>query len=151
MQHVRKSADSVAPLLFRVPHTVYVHGVRGEYHIIHEAKRTVGAYSTRSSWQCVNWCVALFPAQGTDAFSQAGLYSNHQDIGPRYAVSFSCPGLVVWTLDQRVFLFNKAHCFSQHVLRVKHDFHTFKCMLMYCASAMHNVEFKSSPLPDASR
>lgn len=25
--------------------------------------------------------------QGSDAFSQSGLYSNHQDIGPRYAVS----------------------------------------------------------------
>lgn len=31
----------------------------------------------------------LFPLQGCDAFSQSGLYSNHQDIGPRYAVSFS--------------------------------------------------------------
>jgi ACS family sodium-dependent inorganic phosphate cotransporter len=27
--------------------------------------------------------------QGTDAFSQSGLYSNHQDIGPRYAVNIS--------------------------------------------------------------
>jgi low temperature requirement protein LtrA len=30
----------------------------------------------------------LFLLQGCDAFSQSGLYSNHQDIGPRYAVSF---------------------------------------------------------------
>lgn len=30
----------------------------------------------------------LFPLQGSDAFSQSGLYSNHQDIGPRYAVSY---------------------------------------------------------------
>lgn len=30
----------------------------------------------------------LIPLQGCDAFSQSGLYSNHQDIGPRYAVSF---------------------------------------------------------------
>lgn len=30
----------------------------------------------------------LFSLQGCDAFSQSGLYSNHQDIGPRYAVSF---------------------------------------------------------------
>lgn len=29
----------------------------------------------------------LFLEQGTDAFSQSGLYSNHQDIAPRYAVS----------------------------------------------------------------
>lgn len=29
-------------------------------------------------------CMAC--SQGTDAFSQSGLYSNHQDIGPRYAV-----------------------------------------------------------------
>ena len=35
-------------------------------------------------------CLSLFPSQGTDAFSQAGLYSNHQDIGPRYAVSLYC-------------------------------------------------------------
>ena len=28
----------------------------------------------------------LFFWQGSDAFSQSGLYSNHQDIGPRYAV-----------------------------------------------------------------
>ena len=28
-------------------------------------------------------CMAC--SQGTDAFSQSGLYSNHQDIGPRYA------------------------------------------------------------------
>lgn len=28
----------------------------------------------------------LFSFQGSDAFSQSGLYSNHQDIGPRYAV-----------------------------------------------------------------
>ncbi|CAI7795819.1 unnamed protein product [Closterium sp. NIES-54] len=27
----------------------------------------------------------LMVSQGTDAFSQSGLYSNHQDIGPRYA------------------------------------------------------------------
>lgn len=27
--------------------------------------------------------------QGSDAFSQSGLYSNHQDIGPRYAVMLS--------------------------------------------------------------
>ncbi|KAJ6822043.1 ascorbate transporter, chloroplastic-like [Iris pallida] len=32
-------------------------------------------------------CMAC--SQGTDAFSQSGLYSNHQDIGPRYAVSSS--------------------------------------------------------------
>jgi hypothetical protein len=37
-------------------------------------------------------CVQLWhkdsccPQQGSDAFSQSGLYSNHQDIGPRYAV-----------------------------------------------------------------
>ncbi|XVF73169.1 hypothetical protein PTKIN_Ptkin12aG0179700 [Pterospermum kingtungense] len=31
-------------------------------------------------------CMAC--SQGSDAFSQSGLYSNHQDIGPRYAVSF---------------------------------------------------------------
>ncbi|PIN05826.1 Permease of the major facilitator superfamily [Handroanthus impetiginosus] len=30
-------------------------------------------------------CMAC--SQGSDAFSQSGLYSNHQDIGPRYAVS----------------------------------------------------------------
>ncbi|KAI9399878.1 hypothetical protein POPTR_002G160650v4 [Populus trichocarpa] len=29
-------------------------------------------------------CMAC--SQGSDAFSQSGLYSNHQDIGPRYAV-----------------------------------------------------------------
>ncbi|KAK1289331.1 hypothetical protein QJS10_CPB18g01608 [Acorus calamus] len=29
-------------------------------------------------------CMAC--SQGTDAFSQSGLYSNHQDIGPRYAI-----------------------------------------------------------------
>jgi len=29
----------------------------------------------------------FFPEQGTDAFSQSGLYSNHQDIAPRYSVS----------------------------------------------------------------
>ncbi|XWS28715.1 hypothetical protein CRYUN_Cryun25bG0095000 [Craigia yunnanensis] len=28
-------------------------------------------------------------SQGTDAFSQSGLYSNHQDIAPRYSISFS--------------------------------------------------------------
>ena len=27
----------------------------------------------------------MMGAQGLDAFSQSGLYSNHQDIGPRYA------------------------------------------------------------------
>jgi ACS family sodium-dependent inorganic phosphate cotransporter len=27
----------------------------------------------------------MMGAQGFDAFSQSGLYSNHQDIGPRYA------------------------------------------------------------------
>uniref|UniRef100_A0A2P2M2A7 Uncharacterized protein MANES_02G121100 n=1 Tax=Rhizophora mucronata TaxID=61149 RepID=A0A2P2M2A7_RHIMU len=31
-------------------------------------------------------CMAC--SQGTDAFSQSGLYSNHQDIAPRYSVSF---------------------------------------------------------------
>ncbi|KAG2380325.1 Ascorbate transporter [Vigna angularis] len=31
-------------------------------------------------------CMAC--SQGSDAFSQSGLYSNHQDIGPRYAVSY---------------------------------------------------------------
>lgn len=31
--------------------------------------------------------VNKFFLQGSDAFSQSGLYSNHQDIGPRYAVS----------------------------------------------------------------
>lgn len=31
----------------------------------------------------------MFLSQGSDAFSQSGLYSNHQDIGPRYAVSSS--------------------------------------------------------------
>ena len=30
----------------------------------------------------------LYFLQGSDAFSQSGLYSNHQDIGPRYAVSY---------------------------------------------------------------
>lgn len=30
-------------------------------------------------------CMAC--SQGTDAFSQSGLYSNHQDIAPRYSVS----------------------------------------------------------------
>ena len=29
----------------------------------------------------------IFVFQGTDAFSQSGLYSNHQDIGPRYSVN----------------------------------------------------------------
>lgn len=29
--------------------------------------------------------VCMMGAQGFDAFSQSGLYSNHQDIGPRYA------------------------------------------------------------------
>lgn len=29
----------------------------------------------------------MIPLQGSDAFSQSGLYSNHQDIGPRYSVS----------------------------------------------------------------
>jgi len=29
--------------------------------------------------------LCMMGAQGTDAFSQSGLYSNHQDIGPRYA------------------------------------------------------------------
>jgi hypothetical protein len=33
--------------------------------------------------------LCFFESQGTDAFSQSGLYSNHQDIGPRYAV-ISC-------------------------------------------------------------
>jgi len=33
-------------------------------------------------------CMAC--SQGSDAFSQSGLYSNHQDIGPRYAVMPSC-------------------------------------------------------------
>jgi hypothetical protein len=32
-------------------------------------------------------CMAC--SQGSDAFSQSGLYSNHQDIGPRYAVMLS--------------------------------------------------------------
>jgi ACS family sodium-dependent inorganic phosphate cotransporter len=27
----------------------------------------------------------MMASQGLDAFSQSGLYSNHQDIGPRYA------------------------------------------------------------------
>jgi hypothetical protein len=36
----------------------------------------------------VFWNNLLFLSQGCDAFSQSGLYSNHQDIGPRYAVSF---------------------------------------------------------------
>ncbi|KAL6981975.1 Ascorbate transporter, chloroplastic, variant 4 [Sarracenia purpurea var. burkii] len=34
-------------------------------------------------------CMAC--SQGSDAFSQSGLYSNHQDIGPRYAVSYLYP------------------------------------------------------------
>jgi hypothetical protein len=34
--------------------------------------------------------------QGTDAFSQSGLYSNHQDIGPRYSVCF--PSCIFYTL-----------------------------------------------------
>lgn len=29
----------------------------------------------------------IYHIQGTDAFSQSGLYSNHQDIAPRYSVS----------------------------------------------------------------
>lgn len=29
--------------------------------------------------------ICMVCSQGLDAFSQAGLYSNHQDIGPRYA------------------------------------------------------------------
>jgi ACS family sodium-dependent inorganic phosphate cotransporter len=29
--------------------------------------------------------LCMMGAQGLDAFSQSGLYSNHQDIGPRYA------------------------------------------------------------------
>ena len=32
------------------------------------------------------WCYCPISWQGSDAFSQSGLYSNHQDIGPRYAV-----------------------------------------------------------------
>ena len=32
------------------------------------------------------WCYYPIFWQGSDAFSQSGLYSNHQDIGPRYAV-----------------------------------------------------------------
>jgi MFS transporter, ACS family, solute carrier family 17 (sodium-dependent inorganic phosphate cotransporter), other len=38
--------------------------------------------------------------QGSDAFSQSGLYSNHQDIGPRYAVNhclFCCIILISFT------------------------------------------------------
>lgn len=34
-----------------------------------------------------NFLVYYSVFQGTDAFSQSGLYSNHQDIGPRYAVN----------------------------------------------------------------
>uniref|UniRef100_A0A453ERN2 Uncharacterized protein n=1 Tax=Aegilops tauschii subsp. strangulata TaxID=200361 RepID=A0A453ERN2_AEGTS len=36
-------------------------------------------------------CMAC--SQGSDAFSQSGLYSNHQDIGPRYA------GCTTWSLQ----------------------------------------------------
>lgn len=38
---------------------------------------------------CKLWSTLIIQTiwQGTDAFSQSGLYSNHQDIGPRYAVS----------------------------------------------------------------
>ena len=32
------------------------------------------------------WCYCPISWQGSDAFSQSGLYSNHQDIGPCYAV-----------------------------------------------------------------
>lgn len=34
--------------------------------------------------------IFLLKKQGTDAFSQSGLYSNHQDIAPRYSVSTTC-------------------------------------------------------------
>ncbi|GLT48808.1 hypothetical protein SLA2020_224070 [Shorea laevis] len=37
------------------------------------------------------FCMAC--SQGTDAFSQSGLYSNHQDIAPRYSLSGVLPGL----------------------------------------------------------
>ncbi|KAH0448013.1 hypothetical protein IEQ34_021813 [Dendrobium chrysotoxum] len=37
------------------------------------------------------FCMAC--SQGSDAFSQSGLYSNHQDIGPRYSVSSKCSHL----------------------------------------------------------
>uniref|UniRef100_A0A7R9YSS6 Major facilitator superfamily (MFS) profile domain-containing protein n=1 Tax=Chlamydomonas euryale TaxID=1486919 RepID=A0A7R9YSS6_9CHLO len=38
--------------------------------------------SVDSAWGAV---LCMMGAQGFDAFSQSGLYSNHQDIGPRYA------------------------------------------------------------------
>ncbi|GLT63579.1 hypothetical protein SLA2020_361350 [Shorea laevis] len=37
------------------------------------------------------FCMAC--SQGTDAFSQSGLYSNHQDIAPRYSLSGVLPEL----------------------------------------------------------
>ncbi|CAG9464222.1 unnamed protein product [Pedinophyceae sp. YPF-701] len=38
--------------------------------------------TVNSAWQAV---VCMMGAQGLDAFSQSGLYSNHADIGPKYA------------------------------------------------------------------
>jgi hypothetical protein len=36
--------------------------------------------------------LCMMGAQGFDAFSQSGLYSNHQDIGPRWAGRLLGPG-----------------------------------------------------------
>ena len=47
--------------------------------------------------------ICYFSWQGSDAFSQSGLYSNHQDIGPRYAVSHCSPDLNSQMLNLKVF------------------------------------------------
>lgn len=43
-----------------------------------------GHFEIYLSISSITCCISY--SQGTDAFSQSGLYSNHQDIGPRYAV-----------------------------------------------------------------
>lgn len=48
-----------------------------EWHTFGDSCKSV---DLNNDWICL---------QGSDAFSQSGLYSNHQDIGPRYAVSTS--------------------------------------------------------------
>lgn len=47
-------------------------------------------------WTGCTWANAFIVQQGSDAFSQSGLYSNHQDIAPRYSVSSSLLNLHWW-------------------------------------------------------
>lgn len=49
----------------------------------------------------------ILSEQGTDAFSQSGLYSNHQDIAPRYSVSGFIVPIIFGNMDSIFDLWNK--------------------------------------------